>query len=143
MRVVSNSMRGLLSLLFLLFCVISCRKMVEIDSLEKQLFLEETAIGAYKDGHEYMVYKRGFHQLALNPRRHTFRIQADRQEEYFHLRLESYPRSLGVHVISSFEMKKGEILENYSFLFECSKMEGGKIWLWNKENKLGVILPEH
>lgn len=114
-----------------------------VDSLEKELFLQKSVIGSYKDGHEYIVFDPNIHQIALNPKRHTFRIQNDRQDEYFHIEMDSYPRSLGVNIISSFVLKRGGENKEYSFVLECSKIEDGKLWLWSKENKLGIIIPQH
>ena len=121
----------------------SCRREIEIDSVEKEIFLDETGIGCYKDGHDYLVYKPEMHQLAINPKRHTIRVQSEFQKEYYHLDMESYPRSIGVSIVSEFHFCLGGDEDNYTFVFECSKMEYGKIWLWNSENKLGVIIPVH
>lgn len=121
----------------------SCHRLVEIDSLEKQLFLEETQIGCFKDGHDYLVYSEAEHQLCINPRRHTFRIQSDNQFEYCHVDMESYPRYIGLSVILVLDICRENESVNYTLLFECSKIENGLIWLWNKESKLGIILPEH
>lgn len=132
-------------LVFLTFMVMntSCNRLVEIDSLEKKLFLDEVQIGCFKDGHDYLVYNEAIHQLCINPRRHTFRLQSDNQEEYYHIDMESYPRYIGVSVIMTLDMCKGRESRNYTLLFECSKIEDGLIWLWNKESKLGIIVPEH
>ena len=51
-----------------LFVEVSCRRIVEIDSVEKGIFMDETEIGCYKDGHDYLVYDPLLHQLALSKR---------------------------------------------------------------------------
>ncbi|MBO7320908.1 MAG: hypothetical protein J6U80_03140 [Bacteroidales bacterium] len=121
----------------------SCRKVVEIDSVEKQLFLDEHIIGCYKDGHEFFVYNEKIHQMAINPIRHTVRLQDDTQSEYCHIRLESYPRSIGITILADLYVGENDGQSSYKLIFECSKVEDGKIWLWNKENKIGTIIPEH
>ncbi len=129
--------------IFLSILCISCRKVVEIDSLEKKLFLEETVMGCYKDGHEYMVYQEELHQMSLNPKRHVIRIQSEDQKEYYHMDMESYPRSVGVNILADFSVSVEGSERGYTFVFECSRIDGGKMWLWNKENKLGIIIPVH
>jgi hypothetical protein len=121
----------------------SCKKVVEIDSVEKQLFLDEHIIGCYKDGHEYFVYNEKIHQIAINPTRHTIRLQDYTQSEYCHIRLESYPRSIGITILADMSVGENDDQSSYKLIFECSKVEDGKIWLWNKENKIGTIIPEH
>lgn len=121
----------------------SCRKVVEIDSVEKQLFLDEFVIGCYMDGHEYFVYNEKIHQVAINPIRHTVRLQDDTQSEYCHIKLESYPRSIGITILADMSIGESHGQSTYKLVFECSKVEDGKIWLWNKENKIGAIIPEH
>ena len=121
----------------------SCRKVVEIDSVEKQLFLDEFVIGCYMDGHEYFVYNEKIHQVAINPIRHTVRLQDDTQSEYCHIKLESYPRSIGITILADMSIGESNGQSTYKLVFECSKVEDGKIWLWNKENKIGAIIPEH
>jgi hypothetical protein len=133
----------LVATLFIVAILSSCVREIEIDSVEKELFLGETELGCYKDGHDYMVYNPEMHQLAVNPKRHTVRIQSESQKDYCHLDMESYPRSIGVGIVSEFYISLGGSEDKYTFVFECSKMEYGKIWLWNKENKLGIIIPVH
>jgi hypothetical protein len=133
----------LVAALFIVAILSSCVRDIEIDSVEKELFLGETELGCYKDGHDYMVYNPEMHQLAVNPKRHTVRIQSESQKDYCHLDMESYPRSIGVGIVSEFHISLGGSEDKYTFVFECSKMEYGKIWLWNKENKLGIIIPVH
>lgn len=129
--------------ILLIVLLASCRKEIVIDSVEKGIFLEESELGCYKDGHDYVVYDPKLHQLALNPARHTVRLQTDNQEEYYHMSLESYPRSIGVNILADFHIKKGGQSVKYTFVFECSKIGDGKLWLWNKDSKLGVVIPEH
>ena len=126
-----------------LFVAVSCRRIVEIDSVEKGIFMDETEIGCYKDGHDYLVYDPLLHQLALNPKRHTLRLQTDKQMEFYHIDMESYPRTVGVTILADIHMMAGRESMEFTMAFECSKMESGKIWLWNKESKLGVIIPMH
>ena len=138
-----RSIKAVIILIFISVIFASCRRVVEIDSLEKKLFLEETVLGCYKDGHEYMVFQEGLHQMALNPKRHVIRIQSDDQKEYYHMDMESYPRSVGVNILADFSVSVEGSERGYTFVFECSRIDGGKMWLWNKENKLGITIPVH
>lgn len=122
--------------------LISCRgKEIVIDSLEKQLFLEETRVGCYKNGGEYMVYSPKVHQISYNFKRNNIRFQTDNQSEFYNLKMESMPRAEGVNILGEVSVgSRGEI-NDFTFVFECSKIENRQIWLWNKENKIGVIIP--
>lgn len=139
-------MKMLIRYLLVLFVVsvlmVSCRgKEIVIDSVEKQLFLEEKRIGCYKDGGEYMVYSPKDHQISYNSRRNNIRFQTDTQDEFYNLKMESMPRTEGVNILGEVSVgSRGEI-NDFTFVFECSKIENRQIWLWNKENKIGVIIP--
>lgn len=126
---------------FTLISAPSCIREVEIDSVEKGLFVESTQVGLYKDGKELLIYEEKIHQLSINSKRRIIRFQNDDQSTYCHLELETIPRSKGVNILATIAINMDDKKEDYTILLECSQIEGGNMWLWNKENKLGFIIP--
>lgn len=130
------------SLLSVLFLLSSCvGRKIEIDSKEKGEFLLKSDVGCYVRGGDLIVYDPLKHQLSVNVERGTFRIQTDMQNEFFHLELESLPKSIGVEILGNVVTGDNGALQEYAFLFECSKIENGKVWLWEKDDKIGVLIP--
>lgn len=119
----------------------SCReKAIEIDSLEKEIFLRESREGIYKDGKPLFLYREAYDQKALNPKRIQYRIQTDEQDTCLNVALEALPGSPGVHITTSVDYRSpGELISNMSHL-ECSRIENNRIWLWNKDNLTGIII---
>lgn len=119
----------------------SCREnVIEIDSLEKELFLRESQEGIYKEGKALFLYRESHNQKALNPKRIQYRIQTDEQDTCLNVALEALPESAGAYVTTSIDYRSpGELISNMSHL-ECSRMEDSRIWLWNRDNLTGIIL---
>lgn len=127
--------------LLLILCAASCREnAIEIDSLEKELFLREEAEGIYKDGKALFLFNQGRHQKALNSMRHQYRIQTDEQDTCLNVMMEAIPETAGEHITTSIDFRSpGELISNMSHL-ECSRISDNRIWLWNSGNLTGIIL---
>jgi hypothetical protein len=128
------------SLLIICFLT-SCRKEIVIDSVEKRLFLQESSVGCYKSARDYLIYNPSIHQISVNAKRNTVRLQTDDQKVFFNIQLENFPKSIGVNIPAKVYQGVDGVISEYTYLFECSKIEHGQIWLWNKEGKIGVIVP--
>lgn len=122
-------------------CTVSCReRYIEIDSMEKEMFLKETEEGIYKEGQPLFKYKESHHQKALNPKRIQYRIQTDEQDTCLNVTMEAVPGSAGLHITTSIDYRSpGELISSMSHL-ECSRVADDKIWLWNSGSLTGVIL---
>lgn len=119
----------------------SCREnVIEVDSLEKELFLKESAEGIYRNGTALFRYNEQRHQRAANPGRLQFRIQTDGQDTCLNVIMEAIPRNAGLHITTSIDYRSpGELISNMSHL-ECSRIDGTKIWLWSRDNFTGIII---
>ena len=127
--------------LLLILCAASCREnAIEIDSLEKELFLREEAEGIYKDGKALFLFNKGRHKKAVNSMRHQYRIQTDEQDTCLNVMMEAIPETAGEHITTSIDFRSpGELISNMSHL-ECSRISDNRIWLWNSGNLTGIIL---
>ena len=131
----------LISASIIVFCIASCReKAIEIDSLEKELFLREDAEGIYKDGKALFLFNQDRHQKALNSMRHQYRIQTDEQDTCLNVMVEALPETAGTYITTSIDFRSpGEPISNMSHL-ECSRVNQDKVWLWNSGSLTGLIL---
>lgn len=133
------------ALMFLTACLsavlCSCRRDVEVDSPEKGAFLMEDAMGLYQDGEPEFVYAEMMHQMSRNDSRGMFRIQTDVQDTCLAVVCRIGTRKIGssVTVWIDYENPRERISSEYEF--ECSRITGSGIWLWNSEYKLGIIVP--
>ena len=124
-----------------LIWAVSCNeRYIEIDSIEKELFLRESAEGIYKNGEPLFLYSTERHQKATNQRRVQYRIQTDEQDTCLNIILDAIPRNAGVHITTSIDYRSpGELISSMSHL-ECSRADDDKLWLWSSGNLTGIIL---
>ena len=124
-----------------LVLAVSCKeKAIEIDSLEKEIFLRETREGLYRNGKAMFLYQSELHQKATNPRRIQYRRQTDEQDTCLNVAMDALPESPGVHITTSIDYRSpGDLISNMSHL-ECSRIYEDKIWLWNSGSLTGLIL---
>lgn len=136
-------MKGrIIILLTIIICTASeCgRNVVIVDSQEKKNFLESTEMGYYVDGKPFFIYDENIHQLCHNSKRNQIRIQTDNQNNFFNLALQSKPKTEGVRVVAQFDYSFFEDDGSYIILFECSKITEDYLWLWDAEEKRGLII---
>jgi len=119
----------------------TCVRDVNIDSLEKEKFLENDRVGFYIDGEPVFLYVESIHQKAVNAARGVFRFQTDVQDTCLNVTYKSEPRNVGVHVLIDMDYIEPRDRINLEYEFECSRITGSKIWLWDSETKNGMILP--
>lgn len=93
--------------------------------------LQKETYGIYADD--------DIHQYAYNTGRHTFRIQNTAQDRYLTCELDTTPTAsstVNVRVktqgISSFPSRELQML--------VLKRADGKAWLWNEENRTGLVI---
>lgn len=125
----------------LMISIQSCREnVIQIDSLEKKTFLQESLEGVYRNGSPLFQFKETSHQKAVNPARLQYRIQTDEQDTCMNIILDALPKSAGVHITTSIDYRSpGELISNMSH-FECSRIQNDRLWLWSADNLTGIIL---
>lgn len=120
---------------------LSCHEReVVIDSLEKELFLKSEVDGLYRNGAGILVMDEKLHQKTYNLDRNTFRLQTDNQSEYFNAEFESLPKNKGVQILTKLTYYSEEEESTSTLLLECSKIEGRKLWFWDSNEKIGIIV---
>jgi len=138
-----NRKKNIPATIALLMCVISlmtsCRKIV-IDSREKELFLNCSEVGFYPLGTPRFTYSERMHQMCRNPKRGLFRIQTNIQDTCMNIILEYSPSNEGDLLIADLDYYDPEERITDRYQFECSKLFGTRIWLWENYTKTGIIL---
>lgn len=101
--------------------------------------LQKETYGIYADDDDVFVYDNDIHQYAYNTGRHTFRIQNTAQDRYLTCELDNTPTAsstVNVRVktqgISSYPSRELQML--------VLKRADGKAWLWNEENRTGLVI---
>lgn len=124
-----------------LIWAVSCNeRYIEIDSIEKELFLRESAEGIYKNGEPLFLYSAERHQKATNKRRVQYRIQTDEQDTCLNVTMEAIPENTGSYITTAIDYRSpGELISSMSLL-ECSRRTDRYIWLWNSSSLTGIIL---
>lgn len=105
------------------------------------MFVESDHMGLYVDGTRIFTYNELNHQLVYNKRRNIYRIQDDTQENYLNFRAETMPKSAGVSILCEIiYYNKGEYAISMNMIFECTRIDEDRIWFWNANEKMGVVL---
>lgn len=125
----------------LVLSIQACREnVIQIDSQEKGLFLQESQEGLYRNGSTLFQFKETAHQKAVNPARLQYRIQTDEQDTCLNIILDALPKSAGVHITTSIDYRSpGELISNMGH-FECSRIQNDRLWLWSSDNLTGIIM---
>lgn len=130
-------------LLVILLLLSSCRNSIEIDSVEKEAFMQNETVGIYLMGNSVFTLNPSRHQETYNITRKQYRIQTDEQDTCLNIILETFPKNAGVHISTTLDYRDPKnILTNISLL-ECSKIYNDKIWFWDKKGSVGIIIPSY
>ena len=134
-----------LSILFaiLLLASVSCREEIKIDSLEKMVFMSQDTIGLYNMGLRTFLFDPQLHQQSYNLSRRQYRLQTDEQDSCLNVIFEQYPEDKGDIITTSLDYRDTRTVINNTAGYECSKIRDNKIWLWNKEELIGIIIPRY
>ncbi len=80
-------------------------------------------------------------QLFCSRDTRTFRAGTDTMSEYYETTLSAIPTEVGQSVTGNISWTTGSrISSKNSITLETVRLEGDKIWLWNGQNKLGVVV---
>lgn len=126
----------------LLLCATSCLQEVKIDSLEKEIFINNDRIGIY-NGDNSFTFNPLLHQESYNVKRKQFRLQTDEQDSCLNVILAKYPKNTGNSVPVNIDYRDPRTIINNTADYECSKISHNKIWLWNKKGRIGIIIPQY
>lgn len=89
-----------------------------------------------------MSYDPKTWQLGYNEARNEFRVNDDSMANYFVLRCDARPDTEGQEVTGYIEWTvRTNIKKYYNLKFEVKRISSdGKVWLWNKPQKIGVTV---
>ncbi len=136
---------GKLYLLAVLLCavVVSCRKDDggRRASGEMREFLRKTECGLVGYGGYLFKYSDKDCQMSVNKRRRHMRMQNDAQTDYVHMVFAAYPAVADKNVQVEVRYLVGSDENIRSATMVNAKAEDGKIWLWNEESGMGLIIP--
>lgn len=123
----------------LVFATVTACKDTGIDGGTENPFTRKETLGVYNNDKNLFVYDKDLFQYAFNSEHLTFRIQNSGQDRYMICELQSQPvvnETLSVRL----ETKGISSLPTQGLEVRVLKMSGGKIWLWNAEKNLGLII---
>lgn len=101
--------------------------------------LQKEIYGVYVGDNNVFVYDSDIYQYAYNTQRRTFRIQNTAQSRYLACELDADPvpdevinvrvETMGISSFSTQELR-----------MQVLKRTDGLVWLWNDENRVGLII---
>lgn len=113
------------------------------DSMGEADFVSRTSgISLTVNGKEIMKYAAREHQIAYNASLHQFRLSDDTLNNYFVLTLERIPENTGEVVSGELVYTTDDDILKLKADFSVSKISNGKIWLWNNQDKIGIVVQE-
>ena len=147
-RVFLHILMGLVHLGFILFCVallFGCNKNPKGLSVESDSFEKKSGVGLVVKKNYVVLYNKSTFQYVYNIKRKSIRIQSDDHSEYVNATFTDYPKDIpqindivNVEIVYKDSVSDPEVRLILSMLI--LKQESGKFWLWNEEEKVGLII---
>ena len=125
----------------LLLCT-GCPNVVSGLSEDEEKFIANTVEGLYMDGSYVLKYDQTEHQVSENKTRRDYRIQNDDQTEMVNVTCGS--QILLNHLVGcsvDFVSQRSFFERNLSFLVLKVDYDSQIAWLWNDDEKMGLIIP--
>lgn len=136
---------GNLALIAAVLCIaiVSCRKDNggKGDIMELEDFVEKRECGLVGYGGYLFKYSEKNCQISVNLRRKYLRMQNDMQTDYVHAEFDAMPYETGKNVMVGmrYKVSTDEIVN--SVPMTAVRVSADKVWLWNEENRIGLIIP--
>lgn len=93
------------------------------------------------NGSNCFSYSQAACQLFCSRDTRTFRAGTDTMSEYYEVVLSAIPSEARQKVNGSVSWTSGSrVSSKNNITLEAVRLEGDKIWLWNGQNKLGVVV---
>lgn len=109
-----------------------------------EILLERDEISLTWKGEEQLVFDPMTWQLGYNSKTYEYRVHDDDMADYFVLECESRPNVEGEDITASIEWTVRTDVKRYEQIqFTVKKITpDGRIWLWSRVQKIGVVLKE-
>ena len=130
-------MKRLLYILTFLFILTGCNS----ESFEAP-FMEGSQISLTWKGSVQVLYNSNTCQLAYNRARNEFRVYDDRLADWFILSCNENPTQEGQTIIADISWtgdRNPKVFNKQSFTVR-KVSDDGRVWLWSKKNKIGIII---
>ena len=133
-------MKRVAFILTMLLFMSSCQDRFRIE----EVLLDREVMSLTWKGVEQMTYDPLKWQMGYNAQKCEYRLNDDEMANYFVLRCETRPMEVGQDVTCNIEWTLATNIKRYDGLrFTVKKMDGkGGIWLWNRTQKIGVMVKE-
>lgn len=133
-----------LILVALLGCIFasSCRKDEDGDTLfNLKDFMSKQEPGLCGYGGFLFKYTPKECQISVNTGRKQIRMQNDNQTNWLHMQFSRFPSENMEDIEMEFRYMSGGDEIVHSTIMKSVKAESDKIWLWDEEQNLGIVLP--
>lgn len=119
----------------------SCRKSNNENADQLEQFLQRNESGLWGYGGYLFKYSAQNCQFAINVNRRQIRMQEDSQQDYINLQFAVFPPTAEDEVELLLTYKVGNEENSRNCVMTTVRSEGNKIWLWDYQNNMGIIIP--
>ena len=126
----------------ILFCILLLLNACEENTYTPE-FLEDNKIRMEVGKEIVFTYDPVACQYSYNLERCEFRAHTDNMSEFFHIRLESLPKTEGEEIIASemeWTQKNWINQSRKNIVLQVVKLQDNKVWLWNSKESSKMIV---
>ena len=124
-----------------LLVLLSCRKTEDTGGSQLQQFLEMEESGLWGYGGYLFKYSHKNCQFSINPARRQIRMQEDGQQYYVNIQFAVFPPASEGEIELQLTYRSGNEENLRKCIMTAQKNEENKLWLWDAQNNMGVIIP--
>lgn len=124
-----------------LLMLLSCRDTEKPAGSQLQQFLEMDGSGLWGYGGYLFKYSHQNCQFSINPVRRQIRMQEDGQQYYLNIQFASFPPATEGEIELHLTYKAGNEENRRNCIMTIERSEGDKLWLWDTQNNMGIIIP--
>ena len=124
-----------------LLMLLSCRKTEETGGSQLQQFMEMKESGLWGYGGYLFKYSQRNCQFSINPMRRQIRMQEDGQLYYVNIQFAAFPPASEGEIELQLTYRLGNEENSRKCIMTAQKCEEYRLWLWDAQNDLGVIIP--
>ena len=124
-----------------LLVLLSCRKTEDTGGSQLQQFLEMEESGLWGYGGYLFKYSHKNCQFSINPARRQIRMQEDGQQYYVNIQFAVFPPASEGEIELQLTYRSGNEENLRKCIMTSQKNEENKLWLWDAQNNMGVIIP--
>ena len=124
-----------------LLVLLSCRKTEDTGGSQLQQFLEMEESGLWGYGGYLFKYSHKNCQFSINPVRRQIRMQEDGQQYYVNIQFAVFPPASEGEIELQLTYRSGNEENLRKCIMTAQKNEENKLWLWDAQNNMGVIIP--